>query len=151
MSKVKLRNGDDHPEAAGKHLLDAKALISLQRADGAAYLSGYVVECAIKTLLLLEVGWQPGHKTPWERGAVGHDLNDLASKLAALSTVATSKTARYIGVETSKVSASAIAGWNPQMRYRPEAVALPDSQAWVQIAEAVYRETVEKMRIDGVL
>jgi hypothetical protein len=54
MSRLALPNGDDHPDAAHKHLLDAEALLTQQRADGAAYSSGYVVECALKSLWLHE-------------------------------------------------------------------------------------------------
>lgn len=56
MSRIKRNNDDDHPGAAGKHLADALTLLDAGRADGAAYLSGYVVECALKSVLILEVG-----------------------------------------------------------------------------------------------
>ena len=56
MSRLKTVQGDDHPEAAGKHLLDAGALLAAGRADGAAYLSGYVVECSLKSIYQLETG-----------------------------------------------------------------------------------------------
>ncbi|HSN99958.1 MAG TPA: hypothetical protein VLS89_16800 [Candidatus Nanopelagicales bacterium] len=46
--------GDDHPEAAAKHLDDAKALLAAMRYDGAGYLAGYVLECSLKTIVLLE-------------------------------------------------------------------------------------------------
>lgn len=49
MSRLKRPNGDDYPEAARKHLRDADALFRGGRFDGAAYLTGYVVECALKT------------------------------------------------------------------------------------------------------
>lgn len=35
MSKLRTRHGDDHPDAAIKHLLDAQALLGQKRADGA--------------------------------------------------------------------------------------------------------------------
>ena len=44
-------NGDNFPEAAEKHLEDASVLIAGARYDGTAYLAGYVVECALKTLI----------------------------------------------------------------------------------------------------
>jgi hypothetical protein len=47
-------DGDDHPDAAGKNLDDAMALIAAQRFDGAGYLAGYVVECSLKTLIILQ-------------------------------------------------------------------------------------------------
>lgn len=40
MSKFATPQGDDHPEAAEKHLQDATALLATGTADGAAYLSG---------------------------------------------------------------------------------------------------------------
>ena len=54
MSNLKQPDGDDYPEAALKHLLDADTLLKGRRFDGAAYLSGYVVECALKTLIQVE-------------------------------------------------------------------------------------------------
>ena len=53
MSKLKSKNGDDHPEAAGKHLSDASTLLTASRLDGAAYLAGYVVECSLKAVMLV--------------------------------------------------------------------------------------------------
>ena len=49
MSTLRKPNGDDYPEAPLKHLQDADMLFKSRRFDGAAYLSGYVVECALKT------------------------------------------------------------------------------------------------------
>ncbi|MFY7886296.1 MAG: hypothetical protein ACOVOV_15775 [Dolichospermum sp.] len=37
--------------AAGRHLQDAKILLSKNRWDNAIYLAGYVVECAFKLLV----------------------------------------------------------------------------------------------------
>ena len=45
MSSLLQQNGDDYPEAAGKHIEDADLLLQAQRFDGAGYLTGYVVEC----------------------------------------------------------------------------------------------------------
>jgi len=39
---------DDYPAAARRHLIDAAVLKSQARWDGAVYLAGYVVECALK-------------------------------------------------------------------------------------------------------
>jgi hypothetical protein len=149
MSRLQATNGDDHPEAAHKHLLDAQALLSQQRADGAAYLSGYVVECALKSLWLHETGVPPGSSMPW--GQQGHNLNYLAAQVNAVATVAGAKTARYYKQATSSVSSSAIAAWRPEMRYRAAAMTYGDAGAWYQIADDVFQETVAQMRLDGVL
>ena len=114
MSRLALPNGDDHPDAAHKHLLDAEALLAQQRADGAAYLSGYVVECALKSLWLHETGLPAGGSMPWGRD--GHNLTLLATQIAALATVAGARIARYLGASTMQITSSAIANWTPVMR-----------------------------------
>ena len=149
MSKLRTSNGDDHPEAAHKHLLDAQTLIGQQRADGAAYLSGYVVECALKSLWLHEMGSITGNAMPW--GRRGHDLNYLAAQASAFASVAGAKTARYFGGTASGLPSSVIAAWNPEMRYWAATMTSGDAMAWCQIADNVFQETVAQMRLDGVL
>ncbi|MDW8396565.1 MAG: HEPN domain-containing protein, partial [Anaerolineae bacterium] len=56
MSRPHQPNRDDYPRAALKHLEDAEALLKAHRYDGAGYHAGYVVECALKTLLLYARG-----------------------------------------------------------------------------------------------
>jgi hypothetical protein len=75
VSSLAQPNGDDHPEAALNHLLCAEALLSQQRFDGAAYLRGYVVECSLKGLWLLEEGAATSGKKLW--GTKGHNLSYL--------------------------------------------------------------------------
>ena len=141
MSRLRTGNGDDYPEAAHKQLLDAQALLGQQRADGAAYLSGYVVECALKSCWQLETG-QPRH---------GHDLNRLALAVGAVAMVAGAKTARYFGVAASGVPSSAIAAWRPEMRYQSATMMQGVAQTWCNVADAVFHETIARMRLDGVL
>ena len=141
MSCLLMPNGDDHPEAAHKHLLDAGVLLAQLRPDGAAYLSGYVVECALKSLYVLEMG-QP---------LMGHNFATLMKQVSAVATVAGVKTARYFGPSTSGVLGSAIRNWTPEMRYRPPSMTPGDAQAWYSCARDVFQETVHQMRLDGVL
>ncbi len=141
MSKLRTPNGDDYPDAALKHLLDAQMLLGQSRADGAAYLSGYVVECALKSIWQLETR-KPRH---------GHDLATLVQAASAVATVANAKTARYFKAATSGVASSAIAAWKPEMRYQSPNMSVGDAHAWCYIADAVFMETVAEMRLDGVL
>lgn len=141
MSKLRTPNGDDYPDAALKHLLDAQTLLGQLRADGAAYLSGYVVECALKSIWQLETR-QPRH---------GHDLVTLAQAASAVATVLGARTARYFRTSTSGVASSVIAAWKPEMRYRSPGMSPSDAQAWCNIADTVYRETAAQMRLDGVI
>ena len=75
MSQLRQGNGDDYPEAAGRHMQDSGALLAGGRPDGAAYLAGYVVECALKTLIQLETG----------RPRYSHDLSGLCDVLDTLA------------------------------------------------------------------
>ena len=52
-------NSDNYPKAALKHLEDARVLMQNTRFDGAAYLAGYVVECALKTVIEVETSNVP--------------------------------------------------------------------------------------------
>jgi hypothetical protein len=149
LSKLLLPAGDDHPEAAHKHLLDAKALLAESRPDGAAYLSGYVVECALKSLWLLEIGIPPGNKMPW--GRQGHDLPYLLAQVAGLATVTAARTARYFGSRTRGLAASPLTNWSPEMRYRAPALAIMDAESFHDQASAVFSETIHQMKLDGVI
>lgn len=101
MSRLRLPKGDDHPDAAGKHLDDASVLLSAGRADGAAYLAGYVVECALKSLILVGAG------RPW-----GHDLNALGREALRLAALPGARSARYIPRMTPGHSLyDAVSGW----------------------------------------
>lgn len=124
-------------------------LLGHGRADGAGYLSGYVVECALKSLWLHETGASSGTSTL--KGWRGHNLSYLATHVTALATVAGAKTARYIKAATTSVSSSAIAVWQPEMRYRPATMTSGDAEVWCRIAGDVYQETVAEMRLDGVI
>ena len=141
MSKLRTADGDDHPDAALKHLLDAQTLLERARPDGAAYLSGYVVECSLKSIWQLETG-QAG----W-----GHGIAAMSQHVAMAATVAGAKTARYIDAATRNLPSTAIAQWDPDMRYRSPTMASGDAQAWCNIADAVYQTTVAQMWLDGVI
>jgi HEPN domain-containing protein len=141
MSRLCLSNGDDHPEAAQKHLVDAQVLLAQKRADGAAYLSGYVVESALKCLYLVEIG----------EALKGHNFECLVRVVNAVATVAGAKTARYFGPSTSGVLGSAIGSWTPEMRYRPPSMTHGEAQAWYACAQEVFQETVHAMKMDGVI
>lgn len=143
MSRWAQPNGDDHPEAAGKHLDDATILERTGRPDGAAYLAGYIVECCLKTLIQVETGV----------GQRGHDLLSLATDLSRLAAVAGARTARYATApEVQRLRARAISAWTPDLRYRaPGGVPPGDAAKWLAEARAVYESTVGQLRLDGTL
>jgi len=87
MSRLAQGDGDDYPDAAEKHLTDADMLLHAGRFDGAGYLTGYVVECVLKTYIL--VGQS---SSPIARADRHHRLNDLsqsALRLAAMPSATT--------------------------------------------------------------
>ena len=152
MSRMCLASGDDHPDAASKHLADAQALQSAGRADGSAYLAGYVVECALKAILLHEQGMPPaGQKPAWKAGRSGHEIGELQKEIATLAVLAGAKIARYVGPAIGALPAAQIAAWNPMMRYQSPSMTITDASAWVGEAHSVHEETIGQMVKDGVL
>ncbi|MBI2528539.1 MAG: HEPN domain-containing protein [Candidatus Rokubacteria bacterium] len=142
MSRLRLPSGDDHPEAARKHLEDASVLLPAGRADGAAYLAGYVVECALKSLILVAAGH------PW-----GHDLNALGREALQLAALPEARSARYIPrMSQGHPLYDAASGWRETLRYRePGAVTPADAGSWLGEAQAVYESAIVPMRLDGVV
>jgi len=106
MSSLLKPNGDDYPDAAAKHLADAKALLGDSRFDGAAYLAGYVVECSLKSILQVQNGV----------ATRGHRLVSLATEVAKASTSATAVTAKYLTPTVQNLPSASIVGWRPDMR-----------------------------------
>jgi hypothetical protein len=142
VSQLRLPNGDDHPEAAAKHLGDATSLLNSGRADGAAYLAGYVVECSLKSLILIGSPRIP----------MIHDLRALSLATLRLAALPNSRTARY-GVPTPGHSMyDSTNGWKETLRYQPAgAVSVIEATAWCTEALAVYSTTIAVMKLDGLL
>lgn len=146
-SKILQPNGDDHPEAAGKHLNDAQTLESQSRHDGAGYLAGYVVECCLKAVVLVEYG------APTWDGRTGHDLRFLSANALRFASIASAKTAKYapFGNAGHPIYDPNV-GWRHTLRYREQgAVPVATAQTWIAEANFVFQKTVAPMRLDGVI
>lgn len=143
LSRLRCPNGDDHPDAAGKHLDDALILMHNGRFDGAAYLSGYVVECSLKTLIILQT----------KKSEIGHNLDKLSKKALEFAGMPTSKTARYNKIIKDKLAiGDPNNGWKETMRYcAPNRLSPDEARIWVEEAKRVYESTVVQMKKDGVL
>jgi hypothetical protein len=137
------RSGDDHPDAAGKHLNDAEVLLGADRFDGAAYHAGYVVECSLKSVILVAR----------EGAARIHDLSKLSDKATSLAAMPSGSAARYApDIETGHSLYDAENGWKSTLRYQSPGTVLPaNAHAWVDEARRVYMATVARMRLDGVV
>lgn len=143
MSKLAQRDGDDYPEAAAKHLMDAAVLAREERFDGAGYLAGYAAECMMKTLIQLEGGRARKYK---------HQLGKLSQNAGRLAALPGARTARYHPRITAEHAMYQPGGWHEDLRYRaPGAVREATAQAWLEQARALYATTILPMRLDGVI
>jgi len=133
-----------------KHCEDARHLIAGNRSDGAAYLAGYAVECAMKTLVQVEQGHNQVVR--------GHDLTRLSYEALRLAAQPTSKTAKYLtnpslttlNYCTPPVGGTPWVGWNETLRYRPAGIIpAPTAEQWVQEAERLYVEIIGELKKDG--
>jgi len=150
MSKCRLSNGDDHPKAAKKHLEDANVLHTYGRNDGAGYHAGYVIECCLKTLVLIENNNYP----IWGQGGPGsHDIRELSSSALIFASLSSQKTAKYASILNNNDSLKNIlSGWSASLRYRsPGAIDSVKASSWIQEAEAIYYSIIPKMLTDGVI
>lgn len=150
--------GDDYPVASKKHLDDASALAQSGRHVGCAYLAGYVVECALKSVLLFEVSWDRHTRTYDPRKLkdeqdrlrqFGHDLKDLFDEVTRVRAKATQRSSRYV---PNLPDHAAIRCWQVSLRYRPAGyLANSHAQEMLKDARQVYKQTIERMATDQVL
>ena len=144
MSRLQQSNGDDYPEAALKHLRDADALVRGRRFDGAAYLAGYVVECALKTLIQVESG-EARH---------GHKLTKLLDVLDELAVHAKTRTGRLYISAAASFKAADVRAWTPEMRYRGPRDAGDASrvaETWLREARSAYERIVGSLILEGAI
>ncbi len=130
---------EDYPRAALKHLEDAQALQASSRFDGAVYLAGYVVECALKTMIEVE-----NKAVPYI-----HDLNRLQLEVDTLSVLAGSRTGHLFAAV--KQAMNQIYAWRPEMRYRAPYVAAPLVQDWLAEARDVYKTAIGGLTLAGLI
>lgn len=142
MSNFRQNNGDDYPEAARKNLDDAQALLAASRYDGAGYHAGYVVECALKTLL------QADNAPGW-----GHNLGQLSHQVTRLAAGGSPHTARYLPKPPLAIAYELPpSGWKETMRYRaPGDLNQAQAQQWVNEAKRIYTQSIQEMWKDGVI
>src|SRR6266511_2976341 len=98
---------ENYVSAAARHLDDAQVLLNSQRYDNAAYLAGYVAECALKVLLISPA---PSPK------AIGHDLPLLTTDVLNMLWVFAPALKRYALPSQPEVL-ELINNWNPEQRY----------------------------------
>lgn len=175
MSNLALTNKDDYPDAAAKHLEDAGALIGAERFDGAGYLVGYVIECSLRTVVMighlarlgrvrhdaLAAELDPSSPTlrrfkkvaAQEARAAGraHDLDELADATTGYKDELNAANAMY-APPIDKKKPLLGGTWTESIRYRAQGdVSKSDAETWLQEAEVVYQSTIGKMVRNGLI
>ncbi len=127
--------------AALKHLDDSDHLLSATRFDNAAYLSGYVVECGLKSLLLA-----PGMPAAKQ---LGHDLRLMAGNALHLAAALSPARKRY-SIPSSRHMAALIQTWRADERYaRKGTVDRNLAESRVQAAHEAASALIYPRLLDG--
>lgn len=144
MTSLRQGSGQDYPAASRKHCRDARVLLDNRCFDGAAYLSGYAVECTLKTLIQVD----NKHTKP----KITHDLEKLSKEVLDLMMLPDSRTARYFDVLKQKKIPydEPPRGWRETLRYYPEGtIPAPTAGDWVADAERLYEDVIGGLLKDG--
>ena len=107
-------NRKDLQTLARTRLAEAKALLSAGLPDGAYYLAGYAVECALKACIAKRT---QRHDFPEKKSvdaSYTHNLKDLI-KVAGLETVLSQEAAKYPAFRNNW---DLVAKWSEQSRYQ---------------------------------
>src|SRR5213080_529431 len=98
---------------ARARLKDAEVLFAGRRYDGAAYLSGYAVELALKARICRTLKWSDFPSTPGEFSSYQSFRTHNLEVLLRLSGMEAAIGSRYLP------EWAAFTTWNPEMRYNP--------------------------------
>ena len=140
----------DYPQAATRHLRDACLLRDHERWASAAYLSGYVLECALKALLAQAHGHIP-HTHDLRR--LRQAVKDVADgRKRPLARIVRAPFALRLSIpvpapfESFTYPDEPVCVWHPSLRYQPES-AVPSERAreWVKGAQGFHALTVGRI------
>ncbi|MFM6834815.1 MAG: HEPN domain-containing protein [Dolichospermum sp.] len=133
---------ESFPQAAARHLHDAKILLDKQRWDNAVYLAGYVVECSFKVLVEVYI---PEGKTAVKK--YGHDLTELQGKamdrLRLIYPV-------LMQLPASRTMGTVLDQYHPERRYYKSGIwNQTQAEEAVNKAEEIYQQIIIKLVLDG--
>jgi hypothetical protein len=133
-----MRMHENHPSAAGRHVVDARSLCDAKRWDNAGYLAGYAVECSVKAVIHRAALRLPMH------------LNEIPQELLLLA-ADLSLAARRYPVDLDPDVDAVRKMWATELRYtQTGTLAAPDARLLVESAERVFGRTVIAMVLDGL-
>jgi len=130
----------DFAGSSTRHLRDARLLLAAGRHDNSFYLSGYVVECALKAV------------SDWSGLAaekLGHKLMKLEGEALELAMAIAPATARY---RPPTVSVRAVSSaWGTERRYYADEVTAQQAGSILREAGTVWESCVGEMFLDGLI
>ncbi|QEI42481.1 hypothetical protein BMF77_03090 [Dolichospermum sp. UHCC 0315A] len=136
---------DSFPQAAARHLHDAKILLDKERWDNAVYLAGYVVECSFKVLVKVYI---PEDQTAVKK--YGHDLTELQGK--AMDRLRLMYPVLDMQLPASRTTGTVLDKDHPERRYAKSGLwNQTQAEEAVNRAEEIYQETIPKFILDGIL
>lgn len=127
--------------AARKHYNDAAVLHGAGRHDNCAYLSGYVIECALKCMIETSSALNPR--------SFGHDVSALSTKAALLAALL-SPGRILITLPASQEYHDLLTTWRPEERYHAEHATLDTiSNSRLTAAKEAIQSIVVPMILNG--
>jgi HEPN domain-containing protein len=131
---------DNYVSAALRHLEDATSLDAAGRYENAAYLAGYVIECALKEVLL---------RYGYAARTYGHDLRVLHGRALELASLLSPGMAHYRSDAYWTLPAGA-ARWTPDFRYARTGDVLAGMAGEIlAAARGIYERVLVPMILDG--
>ena len=131
---------ENFADAAARHLDDAMLLKAQRRFDNAAYLSGYVVECAMKAVLAASSMTPQG---------LGHELQTISVDAMSLLWIVAPAMRRYEVPASNEVD-ELIRDWRPDLRYGKSGVFdSVKAEQWTSAANRVFESFVVNSVLDG--
>jgi hypothetical protein len=122
-------NARRYYRVAYQRLDDGTALLEISRPRAAIYLTGYAVECILKSLLLVNTpaGERPEMLATF-RGAIGHNIEWLRDRLVK-------RVGRLPVGENRQLSL--VSSWSTDLRYEPGPGDVDDARAFLAAAESI--------------
>ncbi|KEO84308.1 hypothetical protein [Tumebacillus flagellatus] len=130
-------------QSAVRHLQDAQTLLDQGRFDNAVYLSGYVPECAFKTLVQLYMDQRAARE-------YGHMLSEIQG--VAMDRLRILFPEVDIRLPKSRLDGTVLVDGHPERRYARSGIWI-EEQAMQAVARAwdLFEETIVELVLDGKL
>ena len=104
-------------------------------------MAGYVVECAIKTLIQVETG----------SGFRSHEIVELQNTFSTLAAQFGARTSRFYTPLAAQLKNSEVLKWTPEMRYHSPAITKNSAGEMVREANEIYGLVIGELILDGVI